>query len=432
MVGKRRYFVYIALFLMMFINYVDRMNLSIAAKDISEQFGLSPIQMGYIFSAYLWTYLLLLIPTGLAADRFGGRAIMYGSLGLWSLAGIWTGLANSYHSLFASRLALGIGEAAGYPAGGKIIREWAPARERGLATAFLNSGAHAGLCFGALLVGWLIVEFGWRESFMITGVAGLALAAVWLLYYRQPGEARWLSEEERQFIKLQSGNTSAANDVVNPLVTLKALLGNSSMWSLMLTQGCAGYTLYLFMTWLPNYLAMARGMGVLKSSLFTAIPYGSAVVIGLALGWASDQLLKRSGSTPADRRKLIAVVLLLSSVILLTPFVDSIWIIIALFSVSLGCVATAMAMNIALVTDLLTDGRCNGVAVSLLIAGGNTFGILAPIVTGYIVAGTSGFAGAFLIAGGLLVAGTVIVLFGAQRPIRVELSSRNSMSASPA
>jgi hypothetical protein len=130
MVGKRRYLVYIGLFFMMFINYVDRMNLSVAAKHIADHFGLSPVQMGYIFSAYLWTYILLLIPTGLAADRFGGRAIMAGSLTIWSLAGAWTGLANSYISLFASRLVLGVGEAAAYPAGGKAIREWAPPGER--------------------------------------------------------------------------------------------------------------------------------------------------------------------------------------------------------------------------------------------------------------------------------------------------------------
>jgi MFS family permease len=115
MIGKKRYLVYIGLFLMMFINYVDRMNLSIAAKPIADYFHLSPVQMGYIFSAYLWTYILLLIPIGLAADRFGGRAIMSGSLAIWSLAGAWTGLANSYASLFASRLVLGVGEAADIP-----------------------------------------------------------------------------------------------------------------------------------------------------------------------------------------------------------------------------------------------------------------------------------------------------------------------------
>src|ERR1700754_3790740 len=173
MANRKRYLVYAGLFVLMFINYLDRVNLSVAAKSISENYGLTPIDMGYIFSAFLWTYLLCLIPMGLLADRFGGRAVTYMTLGLWSLSGIWTGLATTYTSLFTSRLVLGIGESASYPAGGKIIREWAPDSERGTASAFLNSGAHAGLCFGSVVVGSLIVAFGWRESFYITGAAGV-------------------------------------------------------------------------------------------------------------------------------------------------------------------------------------------------------------------------------------------------------------------
>src|SRR5258708_16010572 len=142
-----------------------------------------------MFSSFLWTYLVFLIPMRYAADRLGGGAITYATLGLWSIAGIWTGLATSYASLFASRLVLGVGESASYPSGGKIIREWAPATERGVATAFLNSGAYAGLSVGSIVVAWLITGFGWRESFLITGAMGLALAAPWFLFYRPPQPA---------------------------------------------------------------------------------------------------------------------------------------------------------------------------------------------------------------------------------------------------
>lgn len=418
MISKRRYCVYFGLFVLMFINYLDRVNLSVAAKPLSESYGLSPIDMGYIFSAFLWTYLICLIPMGMVADRFGGRAVTYATLGIWSLAGIWTGLATTYSSLFASRLVLGVGESASYPAGGKIIREWAPESERGVASAFLNCGAHAGLCFGSVVVGSLIVKFGWRESFYVTGAAGVILALLWYLLYRQPEKAAWLSADERDYIVANRGAIAPGGaEKLNQLGALKGLLGSSSMWSLALTQGCAGYTLYLFMTWLPSYLAASRGMDILKSSLFSAIPYGVAALLGLGLGWFSDRLLKRSGAGNSDRRKLIAAMLLLSSVILAAPFVESIWLIETLISVSLACVATAMAMNIALTADLMTDGRYNGVATSLLIMGGNLFGTAAPIVTGYVVAATGGFSGAFLIAGVLLLGGAVVITFGARKPI---------------
>lgn len=418
---QKRHLVYVGLFVLMFINYLDRVNLSVAAKSIAENYQLSPIDMGYIFSAFLWTYLICLIPMGLLADRFGGRAITYSTLGLWSLAGIWTGLSTTYGSLFASRLVLGIGESASYPAGGKIIREWAPEGERGLAAAFLNSGAHAGLCVGSVLVGALILQFGWRESFYITGALGVVLAIAWFALYRRPEEASWLGAAERDLILKGRGETAprSASDM-SQFAALKGLLKSPSMWALALTQGCAGYTLYLFMTWLPSYLAATRGMDVLKTGLFSAIPYGVAAILGLGIGWFSDRLLKRSGSLNSERRKLIAVLLLLSSVILATPFVESIWLIVALISVSLACVATAMAMNIALTADLMTDGRYNGVATSLLIMGGNTFGTAAPIVTGYVVAATGGYSGAFLIAGVLLLGGAAIILAGARSPIRLE------------
>jgi ACS family glucarate transporter-like MFS transporter len=208
------------------------------------------------------------------------------------------------------------------------------------------------------------------------------------------------------------------------------------MWSLALTQGCAGYTLYLFMTWLPSYLVASRGMDVLKSSLFSAIPYGTAALLGLGFGWLSDRLLKGAESSNSDRRKLIATMLLLSSIILAAPFVESIWLIEALISISLACVATAMAMNIALTADLMSDGRYNGVATSLLIMGGNLFGTAAPIATGYVVAATGGFSGAFLIAGVLLLGGAIVITFGARTPIYVsdeaEIPAERACAASEA
>jgi MFS transporter, ACS family, D-galactonate transporter len=422
MIGSRRFAVYAGLFLLTFVSYVDRVNLSVAAAPIAATFGLSPIKLGYVFSAFLWTYVLLLIPMGIAADRFGGRTLTAVALAVWSLAAVWTGLAASLPALYAARLALGAGEAANYPAGGHIACAWAPRNERGLATACLNSGSYAGLCLGAPLVGWLVTTFGWRESFWIAGGLGLVLAAGWFALYRRPEAAAWLTDSERAHILAHRGpQARAAGAAAGPRIT--SLLRSPSMWALAITQGCTVYTSYLFMTWLPNFLAVSRGLDVLKSSLFTAIPYGIAALVGIATGALSDRLLRRPGSTPADRRKLIAGLLLASSVILATPLVEPVWLILALFGLSLSCVGTVAGLNIALTADLLEDGSANGAAVSLLIVGGNTFGLAAPIVTGYVVAGTGGFAGAFLIAGVLLIAGALIVLFGARRPIRAVASS---------
>jgi MFS family permease len=425
MARKRRFLVYAGIFLMMALCYVDRINLSVAAKSIAATYALSPVQLGYIFSSFLWTYLVCLVPLGMAVDRWGARSVTAGSLFVWSVAGVLTGMATTYTGLFASRLALGVGEASSYPAGGRVIREWAPRHERGIAAAILNSGAYAGLAMGAPVVGWLVANFGWRESFYVTGGVGILLAVVWYAAYRTPERASWLDPAERAMILADRGTEPAAGTGADrPGAPIGNLLRSPSMWGLALTQGCAGYTLYLFMTWLPTYLADTRGLDVMKSGAFAAVPYAAAVPLGLLLGIASDRVLRRTDQAGGGRRYLIAGALLVSSVILLTPYVTNIWLILALFSISLTCVSTAMGMNIALTNDLLVDGSQAGAATSILILGGNSFGVVAPIATGYIVASPLGYSGAFVVAGVLLLLGVATALFLTRAPIGGEARLR--------
>jgi ACS family glucarate transporter-like MFS transporter len=412
------------MFVLMMVSYIDRINLSVAARPIAQAYKLNPIEIGYLLSSYLWTYLIVLIPVGIAVDRWGARRVTAGSVALWSVGGAMTGAVTGYGSLLGSRMLLGAGEAASYPAGGRIIREWAPRSERGLASAWLNSGAYAGPALGAIAIGWAITQWGWRQSFYLTAGLGLVVALLWWALYRTPEKASWLSGAEREKIihERSSDATVATTEPatkapVKPIESLGHLLRSRTMWGLALAQGCAGYTLYLFMTWLPTYLATTHGFNVLKSSAYSAIPYGAAAVLGLLLGRVSDSFLRRGQLANGGRRKIIATCMVVSSIILAAPFVSSTWIILALISISLTCVSTAMAMNIALTNDLLTDGARAGMAVSILIFGGNTFGLLAPIVTGYAVSATGTFSTAFVIAGALLLAGMTLTLTLTRQPI---------------
>jgi MFS family permease len=424
MPGRRRYLVYAGTFVMMMLCYIDRVNLSVAARSIATSYRLSPVQLGFVFSSFLWTYLVCLIPLGFAVDRWGARTVTAASLLIWSVAGIFTGVSTTYTGLFASRLALGVGEAASYPAGGRVVREWAPRSERGLAASLLNSGSYAGLALGAPVVGWIVTEFGWRQSFYITGAAGLVLALFWYALYRGPETASWIKPAERAKV-LSERDALVRGTASDTAPSIGTLLHSTSMWGLALTQGCAGYTLYLFMTWLPTYLADSRGMDVMRSGAFAAVPYAAAVPFGMLLGQLSDRMLRRSSVASGARRTIVAAALLVSSVILLTPFVSNIWLILALFSISLTCVSTAMGMNIALTNDLLTDGRQAATAVSILILGGNSFGIVAPIATGYVVASPLGYSGAFVIAGVLLLAGVATALLLTRQPIGAAKSTRD-------
>ena len=413
MAQRRRYFVFAGMFLLVAVSYVDRINLSVAAKPIAASYGLSPVQLGFVFSAFLWTYIVCLVPLGLAVDRWGSRLVTAACLFIWSGAGVMTGAATSYAGLFASRLVLGAGEAASYPAGGRVIRLWAPKTERGLASSLLNSGSYAGLAVGAPLIGWIVSAFGWRASFYVTGMVGIVLSVLWYALYRAPEKARWLDASERARIMAERDDKPARDAPAS----IAVLLRSPTMWGLAVSQGCAVYTSYLFVSWLPSYLGDVRHLDVLRSSLVTAVPYAVAVPLSIAFGIGSDRLLRRAGTAGGGRRRIVAAALFGAAAILLTPFVTSIALLLVVFSLSLACVTTALNMLIALTGDLLHDERLAGSAISVLVLGGNSFGIAAPIATGYIVASPLGYAGAFVVAGVLLLVGVATVLVSTHQPI---------------
>src|ERR1700733_7640701 len=263
-----RFYIAALLFLNLFINFMHRINLSVAAPAIAKDFGWDAGKMGLLFSSYQWTYCLLLLLWGWMSDRIGTRWVNGLSVTIWSIAGILTGVATTFGGMLATRLALGGGEAASFPTSAKVVRQWFPASERGLATAIFNAGTFAGPAFSAPLVAWLLLKEGWRVSFMITGSLGFIWVMLWLNFFRAPSQCSWLPEEERNHILSQTDSqTKTAN---SPKGALLRLVGRKTMWGLFLTQGCCAYTMLLFLFWLPSYLVESRHMSLVKASWFTS------------------------------------------------------------------------------------------------------------------------------------------------------------------
>jgi len=407
------------LFTLAMINYVDRVALSVASKPIADEFGLSPVVMGYLFSSFLWTYLLCLMPMGILVDKFGSKIVNAAGITVWSAATMLTGLAPSYVALIATRLAMGVGEATTFPAGGRVVREWIPAGERGMTNAIFMAGTQAGPAFGALIVAWIVSEIGWRGSFLAVGAVGFIWLAAWLIWYDIPERARWLAQEEREKIVRERGAATDALEKRSGSKRVLDLLRSRTMVGLALAEGCAVYTQYLFLTWLPSYLQTTRHLTILKTGMFTALPYAGAALLGIALGRVSDRILTHDAVGQGRRRSMGVVMMLSSSVILLTPFVEQIWLMMVLFTLSLTGMATAISLNFSLVNDLLRNPEDSGKAMSILVVGGNSFGIIAPIVTGYVIQATGSYNWAFGIAGLLLVAGATILLTMTRSPIEL-------------
>jgi ACS family glucarate transporter-like MFS transporter len=417
--GWRRGWISLFLFSLAMINYVDRVALSVASKPIAQEFGLSPVAMGYLFSSFLWTYLVCLIPMGILVDRLGTKVVNAAGIGLWSAATMMTGVAWNFAALIGTRLAMGIGEATTFPAGGRVVREWIPAGERGLTNSIFLAGTQAGPAVGAIIVAWVISLIGWRGSFFFVGAVGGIWLVAWLLWFDTPERVSWLGDEERAKVLAERDADTKALAQRTKGTRVLDLLRTRTMWGLALAEGCAVYTQYLFLTWLPSYLQTTKQLSILKTGLFTAVPYAGAALLGIVLGRVSDRILERGEVSEGRRRRMGVVMMLSSAVILFTPFVDDIWVILALFTLSLTGMATAISLNFSLVNDLLRNPEDSGKAMSILIVGGNSFGITAPIVTGYVIQSTGSFNWAFGIAGLLLVAGATLLLTMTRDPIRI-------------
>ena len=405
---KRRYVIAIGLLVIVTLGYMDRVNFSVAGPNIIDEFGLSVGEFGVVTSLFNWAYVLCLIPVGMMADRWGAKVILPVGIVVWSLGAGLTGAATGLAVLVAARLILGAGESTAYPVGNLVVREWAPSKERGVFTGMLNAGALVGPAVGAVVAGYLIVGIGWRESFFILGGAGALIGLGWGLIYNSPEKAKWLSDEERDMILHQrEASSEKAQESSSTRMSVRRLLRTKTVWGLMLTQGCAVYTSYLFLSFLPLFLVTQRGLDILGSGLVTGLTYGVAAVGSVIVAFVSDRRLKSSEVQSGGRRKAVVATLLAGLPLLALPWVTDTVLVIALVSWVLIMITAAITLNFALAGDLTRDRSSAGVVFALVTVGGNVFGLLAPIVTGYLVDWTGSYTAPFLIAGSLLFVGAV-------------------------
>jgi MFS family permease len=353
----------------------------------------------------VWTYSLCLIPWGWVSDRIGTRKVNSYSVLIWSVGAMLTGAVTGFATMLCAQCILGVGESASLPTAGKVVRQWFPPSERGLATAIFNAGTFAGPAIAAPAAAWMVLHIGWRLSFVIMGLVAVVWLLLWLKWFQSPAECSWLPEKERNYLLTETSRRSPA--LRQTKGALVKLLGRKTMWGLLLTQGCCAYTLYLFLFWLPSYLVQSRHMQLMRASWFTALPYLVAAVLGIFIGRLSDRVLTAEALKNGKRRILLIVFILLSSIVLITNIAGNEYIATMLIAQSLTSIASALTLNIAMTNDLLWNADMAGTALGVLILGGNSFGVLAPIVTGYIIKETGSFDSAFYLAGGLLLFGAL-------------------------
>jgi sugar phosphate permease len=417
--GGKRFYIAVFLFFNLLINYVDRVNLSVAAPALVEHFHWDPARMGWVLSAHLWTYTICLIPTGALLDRFGARRVSAIGITLWSAAAMLTGAVTSFTTMFLARLGLGMGEVTTFPVAGKVIRQWFPVKERGFATAVFHCGGHAAPALATPFVAWLVVHDGWRGSFLILGALGFIWLLFWLWKYREPEECPWLSAEERRLILEDrvGGSARAQTSREGGGKLFSTLFRQRTMWGVMLTQGCSTYFNYVFLAWLPTYLVQVRGLHLVKAGVYTAIPYMVAVVVVLGFGKLSDRLLTAESIRKGKRRNVVIMLLLLCTVVMLINVVQSERAVLIVLAMAMSFNLTCLTLNLALTSDLIEDTQMAGTVFAIVSTSANLFGLCGPVVTGYIIKVTGSFSAAFDVSGAVVIAAALISFTLIRQPI---------------
>ncbi len=398
------------LFIVTTLNYADRATISIAGPEIKKALSLSPVEMGYIFSAFAWSYVIAQLPGGWLLDRFGSKLTYFFSIFLWSLFTLFQGTVGfltgglAVAALFALRLLVGTAEAPSFPGNSRIASAWFPRQERGLAAAIFNSAQYFATVLFAPLMGWLVHSYGWQSVFYVMGTLGLVLAFVWLKTIYGPRDHPRLSASEFAFIKdggalvdLDSKQAVAKESEVDTWACIKELLANRMLLGVYIGQYCITTLTYFFLTWFPVYLVQERGMSILKAGFVASLPAICGFLGGIAGGWVSDRLIKRGHSLSVSRKAPIVFGMLMSMSMIACNYIATDTLVVALMSLAFFGKGVG-ALGWAVVSDT-SPKEAGGLSGGLFNTFGNAAGITTPIVIGYIVQGTGSFAGALVFVG---------------------------------
>jgi ACS family glucarate transporter-like MFS transporter len=394
-------------------SYIMRVNISIAGDPIMRESHLTPVQLGWIFSAFGFSYTLFMTPAGVYLDRYGTRIILAACGISWALLSLFTAVTPNIIftstmgiiiSLATVRAVLGICQTPVFPGGAKAISEWFPDRERAFATGCVQTGALLGTAVTAPLITYLMVHMGWRQAMVMTSVLAPSLALVWLYYATdRPHAHPGINAAELAVI----GLTPAEREKL-PGHELKTILKSGQAWMLTIAYGCESYASYMFIWWIFIYLVQVRKFGVLGSGFIASIPFIVATITTPLAGSISDKLTLRLG--PRRGRRIVPLVTLPAAAILISFGARVPGPTAAVIILSLGAALSLAAEGPTWATMSEMSGPSAGAATGFVNTGSNLGGTLSTLLTPWIAVHFSwpiafGVASFFALAGAALWAG---------------------------
>src|SRR5271168_1016450 len=403
---KSLYAVVALLAVSVFINYIDRGNLSIAAPMLKDELHLSAKQLGILLSAFFWTYTWSQLVSGWLVDRFNVNWILAGGFFVWTIATAATGFVRGFGMLLALRLILGVGESVAFPSYCTILARCCPEALRGRANAFIMSGIPAGPAFGIFLGAMLMGRYGWRSFFIALGL----LSLLWLVPWIQ-----WMPRRGGVGVSSAAGGAGVWD-----------ILEQRSAWGTFGGLFAYNYLSYFMLTWLPFYLIHERNFSMQKMGTIGGLAYLALAAASVISGWVSDAWIL-AGGTPTRVRKTFTVAgLAVSSCSCLAVVVFGSNSLLATIFLFAACVGAGMSnSNIWAITQTIAGPRVAGKWTGVQNFVGNFAGLVSPALTGYVVDRTGHFFWAFAVAAGVLLGGAICFAFivGPVEPVKWQTRS---------
>lgn len=367
--------VLILLCVMYFITYLDRVNVSTAAAGFGPEFGLSKTQIGLVFSAFAYPYLIFQIIGGWVSDRFGAKRTLIACGVIWATATFLTGMAGGLVSMLAARVLLGFGEGATFPAATSAMSRWVAKERRGFAQGITHAAARIGNAVAPPIMVAVMATYGWRESFYACAVLSFIWVGLWAVTFKEnPKDHPRITQEELD--ELPPPKVKGAKVPWGPLARRMA--------PVTIVYFCYGWTLWLFLSWIPQYFLHNYDMDIKKSALFAASVFFAGVVGDTLGGIVTDKIYARTGSLHRARSVMVAVCMGLG-LISLVPMLFTHDLVITVICLSAGFFFAEMTIGPMWAIPMDIAPEFSGTASGMMNTGSALAAILSPVVSGMLI-----------------------------------------------
>ena len=382
-------------------NYMDRNVLGVLNKTLQHDLGWSEIDYSNLVVAFQGAYALGMVVVGRLVDKLGTRLGYALAMVFWSLASMGTALGSSLTSFAISRLTLGFGEAAVFPASIKAVAEWFPKKERALATGIFNAGTSFGAMLTPVVVPWINARWGWRGAFIGIGALGFLWLVFWLLSYRQPEEHPLVSRAELDYIRSDPQESVGKTKWV-------ALLPLRQTWAFVLGKFLIDPVWWFYLFWVPGFFESKHGLALTRIGAPIVVIYLISDVGSVAAGWMSSRLIQ-SGSTVNAARKFAMLICAVGVVPVVFAYrVESTWSAVLLIGLAAAC-HQGFSANLFTLTSDMFPARAVGSVVGIGGMAGAIGGLFIATVVGHVLQWTGSYRVPFLIAGSAYLLALVII-----------------------